>query len=153
MLPQFPSQPAGLLRFQIPQEWLDRTLDMHSYMVATIDSATGTRGPAQVYADHALKTSMKGLYLDAATRSKDKLAYARNVSGYPGKNVDPGKAVVLPGPPPRKTGATQPSPVRVTIPDADQGREDNITAAASAKTNKLIPRFDSISLIPSKNRY
>lgn len=104
--------------FQIPKDWLERTFAMRPYLVGTIDVTTGQRAPAMAFSDHAIKPSEKGLYLDAATRKADKLAYAWNVTGYPGENVEIVTDTIA-----AKTGAeqTQPAPATIQILDEDQG--------------------------------
>lgn len=98
--------------FQLPRDWVDRTLSLRPYLVATIDITTGQRAPAMAFSDHAIKASEKGMYLDAAARAADKMAYAWNVTGYPGENVE----IKTEG-----DDATQPAPATVQIIDEDQG--------------------------------
>jgi hypothetical protein len=88
--------------FRLPQGWVDRTLSMRPYRISTIDTTTGSRGPATVYGDYAVVPSQRAFQTD-----RNLMRYIINFSGYP-----PGGVI----------GATsKPIPAGLSIVDSDQG--------------------------------
>lgn len=91
--------------FRINPAWVDRISDLRPYRVATINTATGTRGDASVYSDFAYVPSMRTLIAESLNNGS--IGYVVNVAGYPSSGV--------------VTSSTIAAPADVTIDDAEQG--------------------------------
>jgi hypothetical protein len=95
-----------LRTFRIHSEWMDRFLQIHAYLVGTIDVVSGQRAPAKAFSNHAVLPSRKALIL--ASRETEDRVFASNVDGYPGDEAE-------------LTDSIRPAPAEVSILDDDQG--------------------------------
>jgi len=91
--------------FRIRPGWLDRTLDMRAYRVATVDPTSASRAPSNAYSDYAILPSQRNYFVATFQGFDD--AYAINVNGYPVNG--------------RITDKTIPAPALVEVLDPDQG--------------------------------
>jgi hypothetical protein len=91
--------------FQLPQQWVDRALNIRAYRVATIDPISGTRAPAQVWADHLLIGSRRSWIRDAYEFGDGAMSYAYQVESWK----------------PRLDDTTKPAPATVSIVHEDLG--------------------------------
>lgn len=98
---------SGYLRtfYRLPRGWIDSILGVSATRVATVSQATGTRGRALAYADHALVASTKTQVRDASEAGGPGVRFATNVLGY--------TDVISP--------STRPAPAVVSIADEDLG--------------------------------
>lgn len=85
--------------------WSDRFKVILPYRVSTIDQATGTRSPAQIFCDTVSIAGGRAKWRD--TGSGRDLRYGVQITGYPGKNT--------------WLKTAKPAAAKLTVDDADQG--------------------------------
>lgn len=119
--------------FRLPQRWMDRTLSIRAYRVATVDPVTGSRAPATAYMDYIMVPGQRAFFGMGQTDRANAVA-AINVPGY--------QATIGP--------TSKPSPVEVSVIDHDQGilRLEILSDPARMFT-QFIPGTISDTLIPT----
>ena len=91
--------------YRLNSKWMDRTLSVRPWLIGTIDQASGQRAPAAVFANYAVRNTLKGIL--GQVRNADEIAYAMNFNSFP---TDPDNLA---------TGFQ--APALIQIIDSDQG--------------------------------
>ena len=97
--------------FRLPQRWMDRTLSIEAYRVATLDRATGARAPASAFTDFWVIPGRRAFHVGLGAGANQRANYGGPVKGYPTE----GQWQTADG------NDVKASPFSVRVEDGDQG--------------------------------
>lgn len=126
--------------FRINQRWMDRILSLRTYMVSTVDQASGSRANSVVYSNYFYRNSVKSLLFGSGVQF-----WGSNVPGYLSGNLNSQKV-------PSITNKDRPSPARLSIVDEDQGIvRVNYLVDPLRLRDLILPSFVRVGTMPTEN--